>query len=214
MDRLDIAEQVICVGNCVVATSCFGGMAFPRRLSHDVQPNDEIRLSWPLSNESDERHVDKFDRCYFRLRCSCCWCFAVFLCHAVVFMLCGNIRSFFRRNLFEKTFKDKGKRTIYSPGMFTTICGYIPIAIGIIVSFFTEEAPTLFAFLLTVVCGMILGALSLNAPEKLLKSKDTLYGFTWGDGYLSKYLDVWLPHCTFCPHYNLWTNTLKWNDYF
>lgn len=37
---------------------------------------------------------------------------------------------------------------------------------------------------------MILGALSLNAPEKLLKSKDTLYGFTWGDGYLSKYLDV------------------------
>ena len=90
----------------------------------------------------------------------------------------------------KKTFKDKGKQTIYSPGMLTIICGYILIAIGIIVSFFTEEAPTLFAFLLAVVCGMILGALSLNAPEKLLKSKDTLYGFTWGDGYLSKYLDV------------------------
>ena len=42
---IGIAEQVICVGNCVVATSCFGGMAFPRRLSHDVQPNGEIRLS-------------------------------------------------------------------------------------------------------------------------------------------------------------------------
>ena len=114
-----------------------------------------------------------------------------FFCVMQLFLCCAEIFGHFSGGIFlKKTFKDKGKQTIYSPGMLTIICGYILIAIGIIVSFFTEEAPTLFAFLLAVVCGMILGALSLSAPEKLLKSKDTLYGFTWGDGYLSKYLDV------------------------
>ena len=73
--------------------------------------------------------------------------------------------------------------------MLTTVCDYIPIAIGIIVSFFTQEAPTFSALLLAVVCGMALGAFSLNTPEKLLKSKETPYGFTWGDGYLSNFTE-------------------------
>lgn len=114
-----------------------------------------------------------------------------FFCVMQLFLCCAEIFGHFSGGIFlKKTFKDKGKRTIYSPGMFTTICGYIPIAIGIIVSFFTVKTPSLSAFLLAIGCGVLLGALSLNAPEKLLESKDTPYGFTWGDGYLSKYLDV------------------------
>lgn len=113
-----------------------------------------------------------------------------FFCVMQLFLCCAEVFGHFSGGIFlKKTFKGKGKRTIYSPGMFTTICGYIPIAIGIIVSFFTQEAPTLSAFLLAVVCGMALGALSLNAPEKLLKNKESSYGFTWGDGYLSKYIN-------------------------
>lgn len=113
-----------------------------------------------------------------------------FFCVMQMFLCCAEVFGHFSGGVFlKKTFKDKGKRTIYSPGMFTTVFGYIPIAIGIIVSFFTQKAPTLSSFLLAVACGMVLGAVSLNVPEKLLKSKDTPYGFTWGDGYLSKYIN-------------------------
>lgn len=114
-----------------------------------------------------------------------------FFCVMQLFLCCAEVFGHFSGGIFlMKTFKDKGKQTIYSPGMFTTVFGYIPIAIGIIVSFFTQKAPTLPLFLLAVACGMTLGALSLNVPEKLLKSKDTPYGFTWGDGYLSKYMNL------------------------
>lgn len=114
-----------------------------------------------------------------------------FFCVMQLFLCCAEAFGHFSGGIFlKKTFKDKGKRTVYSPGMFTTICGYIPIAVGIIVSFFTQEAPALYELLLAIVCGMALGALSLNAPEKLLKNKETPYGFTWGDGYLSKYINL------------------------
>ena len=116
---------------------------------------------------------------------------STFFCVMQLFLCCAEVFGHFSGGLFlKKTFKDKGKRTIYSPGMFTTVCGYIPIAVGIIISFFTQEMPTLSMFLLAVVCGIVLGALSLNVPEKLLKSKETPYGFTWGNGYLTKYIDT------------------------
>lgn len=112
-----------------------------------------------------------------------------FFCVMQLFLCGAEVFGHFSGGVFlYKMFKAKGKRTIYSPGMATTILGYIPVAIGIVVSFFTQAAPTLPELLLAIVCGMALGGLSLNLPEKLLKSKDTPYGFTWGDGYVSKYL--------------------------
>lgn len=111
-----------------------------------------------------------------------------FFCVMQLFLCGAEIFGHFSGGVFlYKTFSAKGKRTIYSPGMVTTIFGYIPIAVGIIVSFFMQTAPAIAEFLLALVCGMVLGGLSLNLPEKLLKSKKTPYGFTWGDGYLSKY---------------------------
>ena len=87
-----------------------------------------------------------------------------------------------------KKFRNKGKRTIYSPGFATMLFGYVPIAIAIVVSFFTEKAPTLADVILAIPCSMALGYLSLPFAEKVCRDRNTPYGYTWGDGYLSRFL--------------------------
>lgn len=110
-------------------------------------------------------------------------------CVMQLFLCCAEVFGHFSGGIYlYRHFRNKGKRTVYSPGMATTVFGYIPVAIGIIVSFFTQSAPTVTEFILAIVCGMVLGGVSLNIPEKLLKSKNTPYGYTWGDGYLNKYI--------------------------
>ncbi len=111
-----------------------------------------------------------------------------FFCVMQLFLCCAEVFGHFSGGVFlYRKFHSKGKRTIYSPGMMTTIFGYLPIAVGIIISFFTQSAPTLTEFVLAIVCGMVLGGISLNLPEKMLKDENTPYGYTWGDGYLTKY---------------------------
>ncbi len=107
----------------------------------------------------------------------------LFLCGAEVF---GHVSG---GVFLYRQFHGKGKRTVYSPGMATTLFGYIPIAVGIIISFCAESAPTVKEWILAIVCGMVLGGISLNLPEKLLKNEDTPYGYTWGNGYLSQYME-------------------------
>ncbi len=111
-----------------------------------------------------------------------------FFCVMQLFLCAAEVFGHFSGGIYlYRKFKSKGKRTIYSPGMATTVFGYIPVAVGIIVSFFTRSAPSGAQWFLALFCGVILGGVSLNLPEKLLKSENTPYGFTWGDGYLSKY---------------------------
>ena len=80
-------------------------------------------------------------------------------------------------------FMKKNYGRIYNPGLFTTVFGYIPVAIGILYVFFTIQAPTVWEILLGLVCGVILGVFSLKGMEEICKSKDSPYGYTWGDGY-------------------------------
>lgn len=106
----------------------------------------------------------------------------LFLCAAEIFgHTSGGVFSY-------KRFKDKGKKTIYNPGLFTTVFGYLPIAIGLIVSFFTEAAPAWWQIILALVCGVVLGGFSLSGVEKLCSRKDTPYGYTWGNGYFERFL--------------------------
>ncbi len=112
-----------------------------------------------------------------------------FFCVMQLFLCCTEIIGHFKGGVYLlRQFGEYGKRTIYSPGMVTVLLGYIPVAIGINVSFFTQFAPTAFEFILAVLCGVMLGALSLKMPEKLFKSEATPYAYTWGDGYLDKYI--------------------------
>jgi urea transporter len=68
--------------------------------------------------------------------------------------------------------------------------GYLPILIGIVVSFFTEQAPSVLQVVIGLVCSAVLGAFSLKIVENLCKSKNTPYGYTWGDGYFAKYMSM------------------------
>lgn len=112
-----------------------------------------------------------------------------FFCVMQLFLCCAEVFGHFSGGIYlYRQFKSKGKRTIYSPGMATTVFGYIPVAVGIVVSFVIQSAPSVLQFVLAILSGIALGGVSLNLPEKLLKNENTPYGYTWGDGYLSKYM--------------------------
>ncbi len=105
----------------------------------------------------------------------------LFLCIAEIFgHTKGGIFSY-------KRFKEKGKKTIYNPGLFTTIFGYLPIAIAIIISFVIDSSPLWWHWLIGIGCGIILGALSLKLPEQITKNENTPYAYDWGDGYFEKF---------------------------
>lgn len=89
-----------------------------------------------------------------------------------------------------KKFRNAGKKTIYNPGLFTTVFGYLPVTIGLIVSFFKEQAPTWWQAVLAILCGMALGAFSLQGMEKICKDENSPYGYTWGNGYFERYLKL------------------------
>jgi hypothetical protein len=87
-------------------------------------------------------------------------------------------------------YHSRGKKTIYSPGMATMLCGYVPIAVMIIFSFFLEQAPAWWEYLLAIPCSIGLGYLSLPFAEKVCKDEESPYRYTWGDGYLTKFTSV------------------------
>lgn len=85
-------------------------------------------------------------------------------------------------------FKDKGEKTIYSPGSATMLFGYVPVAVAIIVSFLTVKAPAIWEIVLAIPCSVGLGFLSLPFAERICKDENTPYGYTWVDGYLTKFM--------------------------
>lgn len=86
-----------------------------------------------------------------------------------------------------KHFKEKGKKTIYNPGFATTLFGYLPIAVAIIVSFVIDITPLWWHWIVGLACGIILGAISLKLPEKITQDKDSVYAYDWGNGYFEKF---------------------------
>lgn len=108
----------------------------------------------------------------------------LFICAAEIFGHTSGGIFLYRR------YCDKGKKTIYSPGSATMLFGYLPVAVLIIVSFFIEQAPHWWEILLAVPCSMGLGYLSLPFAEKMCRDEESPYRYSWGDGYLSRFLSV------------------------
>lgn len=105
----------------------------------------------------------------------------LFICAAEIFGHTGGGIFLYKR------YRKEGKKTIYSPGSATMLGGYVPIAIAIIVSFFTVQAPQWWEYPLALVCSMGLGYLSLPFAEKMCRDKESPYRFSWGDGYLARF---------------------------
>ncbi len=112
-----------------------------------------------------------------------------FFCVMKIVLCLGEIAGHTKGATFSlKLFKEKGKRTIYNPGLFTTLFGFIPIGIGIIISFFTYQSPTLLEVILAVICKLLLAWFAVDKAQKMVEDENSPYPYTWGDGYFEKYL--------------------------
>lgn len=83
------------------------------------------------------------------------------------------------------TFGAYGMNTLYSPGLITSLFGFLPIAIGLGMNLFKTKT-TFKQWIIAVIAMFALCFLLINLPEQLLGSKDSSYYFT-NRGYYTQY---------------------------
>ena len=107
-----------------------------------------------------------------------------------LFLCCAEVSGHLSGGFFAyKRFKEHGKRTIYNPGLLTTLFGYIPIAIGIILALFTTYQPKPWQIPVALFSSMLLGGFSLKGVERICQNENSPYAYTWGNGYFAKFMD-------------------------
>ena len=84
-----------------------------------------------------------------------------------------------------ETFGAYGMNTLYSPGLITSLFGFLPIAIGLGINLFKVKT-SFKQWLVAIVAMFGLCFLLINLPEQLLGSKDSPYYFT-DRGYYTQY---------------------------
>lgn len=88
----------------------------------------------------------------------------------------------------KKKLANKGKKTIYCPGYFTTIFGFLPLAIYILVGLINAK-PTLIQIVIGILLGIASMLININLPEKYLRDKNTRFVFDKEFGYFKKYIE-------------------------
>lgn len=84
-------------------------------------------------------------------------------------------------------FAQYGMNTIYSPGLVTSLFGFLPVSIAIGLHLFKKEnRPSLLQWVMAVAAMFGFCFLLINLPEDLLGSEDTPYEFT-DRGYYERY---------------------------
>ncbi len=85
-------------------------------------------------------------------------------------------------------FSKYGMNTIYSPGLITSLFGFLPICVGLAIHLFKkkENRPKLTQWIMAIVPTAVLGFMLINLPEAILSSENTPYEFT-DRGYYEKY---------------------------
>lgn len=81
----------------------------------------------------------------------------------------------------------KGKRTIYNPGLASVICGFLPLAVYIIVHLVTSGAG-LWQIVGGFVLGLVLVTVCIRVPDKVFMDKNSSYVFPADYGYFNKFL--------------------------
>ena len=84
-----------------------------------------------------------------------------------------------------ETFGVYGMNTLYSPGLITSLFGFLPVAIGLAINLFKTKT-SFKQWIVAVVAMFGLCFLLINLPEQLLGSKDSPYYFT-DRGYYTQY---------------------------
>lgn len=84
-------------------------------------------------------------------------------------------------------FAQYGMNTIYSPGLVTSLFGFLPVSIAIGLHLFKKEnRPSMLQWVMAVAAMFGFCFLLINLPEDLLGSEGTPYGFT-NRGYYERY---------------------------
>lgn len=84
-----------------------------------------------------------------------------------------------------KTFGEYGMNVLYSPGLVTSLFGFLPITIGLARALLKTK-PKLKQWCIAVAVMFIFCFLLINLPEMLLKDKNSPYKFT-DRGYYERY---------------------------
>lgn len=80
-----------------------------------------------------------------------------------------------------------GMNTLYSPGLITSLFGFLPIGLGLLVHFCKRRnRPRLIQWGMAIIGTMALCFLLINLPEMTLNSENTPYAFT-DRGYYERY---------------------------
>lgn len=79
-----------------------------------------------------------------------------------------------------KIFADYGMNTLYSPGLITSLFGFLPVGVGLAVCLFKEKEnrPKFTQWLMAITATAVLGFLLINLPEAVLGKEDSPYEFT------------------------------------
>lgn len=87
-----------------------------------------------------------------------------------------------------KTFGEYGMNTLYSPGLVTSLFGFLPVVVGLARELFFSGAkrPTLKQWLTAIVVMFGFCFLLINLPEMLLSDKNSPYAFT-NRGYYEQF---------------------------
>lgn len=84
-------------------------------------------------------------------------------------------------------FKNKGKKTIYNPGLITTLGGFLLLLVGFIIYFFTCSMPTISDFVWALIYTIGMSILCIPVAENIFKNENSKYPFNWGKGYFERY---------------------------
>lgn len=87
-----------------------------------------------------------------------------------------------------KTFGQYGMNTLYSPGLVTSLFGFLPIVIGLTIELFFSgnKRPTVKQWIMAVVAMFGFCFLLINLPEMVLSDENSPYAFT-NRGYYEQY---------------------------
>lgn len=84
-------------------------------------------------------------------------------------------------------FNQYGARLFYDPGLITSIFGFLPLGIFLLIELFNSKSkPKLKDWIYAIVGTFVFAFLLINLPEDLLKNEDNQYYFT-DRGYYEKY---------------------------
>lgn len=89
-----------------------------------------------------------------------------------------------------KTFGEYGMNTLYSPGLVTSLFGFLPITLALAKELFFsgKKRPTLLQWVMAVAAMFGFCFLLINLPEMLLADENTPYQFT-NRGYYTRFAE-------------------------